>query len=99
MSMWYRKKFRYVFLLVSIIVLSSTGILTVDAKEKTIKIGYDANSHFIQEKDNEYYGYGVEYLNKVSEYTDWEYEYVNVESWQDSFEKLRNGEIDLICSM
>ena len=97
--MWYRKKFRYVFLLVSIIVLSSTGILTVDAKEKTIKIGYDANSHFIQEKDNEYYGYGVEYLNKVSEYTDWEYEYVNVESWQDSFEKLRNGEIDLICTV
>ena len=87
------------FLLVLIILISPMGMIAVDAKEKTVRIGYDANSHFIQEKDNEFYGYGVEYLNKVSAYTNWEYEYVNVESWLDSFEKLRNGEIDLICTV
>lgn len=69
------------------------------AKEKTvIKIGYDANSHFIREKDGEFYGYGVEYLEKISEYTDWEYDYVKVENWEASFNKLRNNEIDLICT-
>ncbi len=74
---------------------------SVQAKEDkvVIKIGYDANSHFIQEKNGEFYGYGVEYLNKIAEYTDWTYEYVKVENWQESFNKLRNNEIHLICTV
>ena len=68
-------------------------------EEKTIRIGYDANSHFIRERDGEFYGYGVEYLNKISEYTGWKYEYIKVENWSDSFDKLRNGIIDFICTV
>lgn len=97
--MKYRKRCIYGFLLASMVIISSMSMFTVDAKEKTIKIGYDSNSNFIQEKNKEYYGYGVEYLNKISGYTDWEYEYINDESWQDSFAKLRSGEIDLICTV
>ena len=68
-------------------------------EEFVVKIGYDTNSHFIQEKNKEYYGYGVEYLNKIAEYTNWKYEYVNVENWQESFNKLRTGEIHFICTV
>ncbi len=70
----------------------------LDSRDHTIRVGYDQNSHFIQENNGEFYGYGVEYLNKISEYTNWNYEYINVTSWSDTFEKLRNGDIDLICT-
>ena len=74
------------------------GKVTAYADEKTIKVGYDLNSKFIQETETGFEGYGVDYLEKVAEYTDWTYEYINDDSWQASLEKLRNGEIDLICT-
>ena len=82
------------------VLLTSLGFenMTAYADEKTIKVGYDANSKFIEFADGEFSGYGVEYLDKVAEYTDWEYKYVNDDSWQASLEKLRDGDIDLICT-
>ena len=88
--------FGLLVLAILIILLPESG----HAKEEiVIKIGYDANSHFILEEDGEFYGYGVEYLEKISEYTGWEYEYVKVENWEVAFDKLRNNEIDLICTV
>lgn len=84
-----------VALLISMIPM---GVTTFQADEKVIRIGYDANSNFIKESNGSYYGYGVEYLEKIAEYTGWTYEYVKDDSWHDSLEKLRNGEIDLICT-
>ena len=69
------------------------------ADEKIIRVGYDTNSNFIQDDGNDYYGYGVEYLEKIAEYTGWKYEYVKDESWHESLDKLRNGEIDLLCTV
>lgn len=42
-------------------------------------------------------GYDVDYLEKIAEYTDWEYDYVNIESWPVALEKLRNKEIDILA--
>ena len=72
------------------------GIFKAD--EKVIRIGYDTNSNFIKESDGNFYGYGVEYLEKIAEYTGWKYEYVKDDSWHASLDKLRNGQIDLICT-
>ena len=82
------------------ILISVISIKTTDtyAKDRVIRVGYDQDSHFIQKKNDEYYGYGVEYLNKIAEYTGWTYEYVTVTSWSDTFQKLRDKEIDLICT-
>lgn len=88
----------FILLLTTLISIFPTNTTNTYANEKVIRVGYDQNSHFIQEKDGEYYGYGVEYLNKISEYTDWTYEYVTVSSWSDTFQKLRDNEIDLICT-
>lgn len=60
-------------------------------EQKVIRVGYDSNSQFIKEHDGHYYGYGVEYLEKMAEYTGWKYEYVRVDSWHDTFDMLRNG--------
>jgi len=79
--------------------LTQLGTISVKADEKVVRVGYDSNSKFIQEINGEYYGYGVEYLEKIAEYTGWKYEYVNDESWHALFEKLRKGEIDLLCTV
>ena len=75
------------------------GLVAAKADQKVIRVGYDANSKFIQEKGSSLFGYGVEYLEKIAEYTGWKFVYVKDESWHDSVDKLRNGEIDLICTM
>ena len=74
------------------------GQIGIKAEEQVIRIGYDSNSNFIKDNDGKYYGYGVEYLEKIAEYTGWSYEFVKDESWHASLDKLRNGEIDLICT-
>ena len=43
-------------------------------------------------------GYGYEYLQKVASYTGWQYEYV-YGTWDELYEKLVNGEIDLMASI
>lgn len=95
-----KRRTRFIFTLIFTMLISFFPINTsnVSATERIIRVGYDQNSHFIQEQNGEYYGYGVEYLNKISEYTDWTFEYVTVTSWADTFQKLRDKEIDLICT-
>ena len=68
------------------------------ADQKVIRVGYDSNSNFIKESGGQYYGYGVEYLKKIAEYTGWTYDYVKDDSWHASLDKLRHGTIDLICT-
>lgn len=70
------------------------------AEEKTaqkIRIGYIDYEGFIYEtEDGSYTGYGTEYLEKIAEYTGWEYEYV-YDSWENQLENLKNGTIDFVC--
>ncbi len=74
------------------------GLISAKAEEKVIRIGYDSNSNFIKESNGSYYGYGVDYLEKIAEYTGWKYEYVKDDSWQNCLKMLRDGEIDIICT-
>ena len=84
--------------LILVILLSLVPGRAFAAEQTVIRVGYDSNSHFIRETDGQFYGYGVEYLEKIAEYTGWEYEYVEDSSWLMSLSKLRRGEIDLICT-
>ena len=93
-----RKLYILTLILVVCLLLTQYGGIDAKADEKVIRVGYDSNSKFIQEINEEYYGYGVEYLNKIAEYTGWKYEFVKDDSWHASWEKLRNGEIDLLCT-
>ena len=71
--------------------------LKANAAEKVIKIGYIEQGNFIDENYGNYTGYGVEYLEKISEYTGWQYEYI-LDTWENCLSKLENGEIDLVCT-
>ena len=95
-----QKKYSICFVILFSMLISILPVnhLTARAAEKIIRIGYDANSNFIKESNGSFYGYGVEYLEKIAEYTGWKYEYVKDESWHASLNKLRDGKIDLICT-
>ena len=96
------KKNRWLlFMIVVAVVITSLQMdpVRVRADEKSIRVGYDTNSNFIKDDGKDYYGYGVEYLKKIAEYTGWKYVYVKDESWHESLDKLRNGEIDLLCTV
>ena len=43
-------------------------------------------------------GYAYDYLQKVADYTSWDYDYVYGD-WSDLLEKLENGEIDFLCGV
>lgn len=63
---------------------------------EVIRIGYTDFEGFIDKNgDGSYSGYGVEYLEEVSGYTDWEYEFV-YDSWEKLLERLELGEIDFL---
>ncbi len=66
------------------------------ADEKVVKVGYIDQGDFIQNNYGNYTGYGAEYLDKVSEITGWEYEYI-LDTWENCLSKLEDGEIDLVC--
>ncbi|MDD3368754.1 MAG: transporter substrate-binding domain-containing protein [Lachnospiraceae bacterium] len=67
------------------------------ADEKTIKVGYiDYNGFITKTEQGDFIGYGVEYLQEISQYTGWKYEYV-YDNWSNQLEALKEGKIDLIC--
>lgn len=64
---------------------------------RKVRIGYIDYDGFIMEKeDGSYVGYGVEYLEKIAQYTGWSYEYV-YDSWENQLHSLMEGKIDFIC--
>ncbi|MGN0412255.1 MAG: EAL domain-containing protein [Lachnospiraceae bacterium] len=52
----------------------------VNASEKqTIRIGYIEDNPLIKNINGTWTGFGVEYLEKIAEYTNWNYEYIPIE--------------------
>lgn len=46
------------------------------AKGRVMKVGwYEKEGYFEKDKDGNIYGFGVDYLNTIAEYTGWEYEF------------------------
>jgi signal transduction histidine kinase/CheY-like chemotaxis protein len=65
--------------------------------QRTIRIGYiDYDGFIIQQEDGRYAGYGVDYLNELSKYTGWKYEYV-YDTWLNQLQALKEGKIDFLC--
>ena len=66
-----------------------------DNEQKTVRVGYVNVVAYEEGGEGEYKrGSGYEYLQKISYYTGWKYEYV-YGSFKDCYEMLVNGEIDL----
>ena len=65
------------------------------APAKVVRVGsFEDTFNYVNEKGARK-GYGYELLQTLSGYTGWQFEYVTCD-WSDCFEKLKNGEIDII---
>ena len=65
------------------------------ASAKVVRVGsFEDTVNYVNEKGARK-GYGYELLEILSGYTGWQFEYVTCD-WSDCFEKLKNGEIDII---
>ena len=85
--------------LLSLLLLLS-AVLPVKAAAETapvkiVRVGsFEDTFNFCNEKGARK-GYGYELLQTLSGYTGWQFEYVTCD-WSDCFEKLENGEIDIM---
>ena len=65
------------------------------APAKVVRVGsFEDTFNYVNEKGARK-GYGYELLQTLSGYTGWQFEYVACD-WSDCFEKLENGEIDIM---
>ena len=65
------------------------------APAKVVRVGsFEDTFNYCNEKGARK-GYGYELLQSLSGYTGWQFEYVTCD-WSDCFEKLENGEIDIM---
>ena len=65
------------------------------ASAKVVRVGsFEDTFNYVNEKGVRK-GYGYELLQTLSGYTGWQLEYVTCD-WSDCFEKLKNGEIDIM---
>ena len=85
--------------LLSLLLLLSTVLPVKAAAEtasvKVVRVGsFEDTFNYVNEKGARK-GYGYELLVTLSSYTGWQFEYVTCD-WSDCFEKLENGEIDIM---
>ena len=85
------------FTIATVIFLSFTNLALALEDRRTLKVGYTLYDSFIQKDESEnFFGYGVDYLNEISKYTNFDFEYVLTSS-NDSSTDLKNKNIDLFC--
>ena len=97
-----KRKSRYMGFLLILVILVTGALVPVsagtDTSKKVIRVAYREDADLINLSSSGIYkGYAVEYLNKISQYTGWQYEYIN-EAWQDQLDDLKEGKVDLICN-
>lgn len=96
----YAMRAAFAFLWIGLVIFLITRTADAASDETTVRIGY-YQSHLFQEGDGETAmrsGYGYEYIQKVASYTGWRYEYVPGD-WDELFQKLKDGEIDLMAGI
>lgn len=89
-----------VFLLVAAHLASAGSIRTVQgAGKRTVRIGFFPMEGYHETRaDGSRTGMDVEYLEALSDYVNWNIEYVECDSWDDALTMLLNREIDLVGS-
>ena len=74
-------------------------LTAASAAPRTIRVGCP-NEHVFMEytPGGQMRGYLVAYLSRISDTTDWQYEYV-IDSWENCYAMLENGQLDLLSSV
>ena len=91
-------------LLIYIVLLNlfccTVGVRTVSAQTQTVKIGYYYDSdYYYKDTHGDYRGYDVEYYYEIAKYTNWQYKYVDFNSFEEAYAALEEGKIDLLPAL
>ena len=87
------------FFYLFVIGLPLTAYSAGNMHTKVVKVGwYDSYGFQETDSDGVRSGYCYEYLFRVANYTNWDYEFVDGD-WPELIEKLQNGEIDLMAGV
>ena len=84
------------------IIITVPGVYSADTyagekKQEVVKVGvYNMTGFHYYDKMGELQGYCIDYLELLSGFTGWKFEYVEVEDFSDGLKKLANKEIDLL---
>lgn len=75
------------------------GSNTYATERKIVRVAFfPMDGYHILTEDGAYAGMDVEYLNVISNYTTWDFQYVECDSWSDALDKLAKKEVDLVGS-
>lgn len=70
--------------------------LSLSEKPRVVKVGwYESDGVHSMDKNGNPSGYDYDYLQAISQFTNWEYEYVEG-TWAECYEWLKEGKIDLL---
>ena len=92
---------RNIFVLPCLSFISTDGAgrnccISPGARQTDIEVGYINYDGFIVQENGGYIdGYGVAFLDKISEYTGWRYEFY-YNTWEECLNELERGTIDLV---
>ncbi len=78
--------------------LMPSTITSYAANRTVVKVGWHEEPYFIEDNSGRRSGYSYEYQKKVAAYNGWKFEYVKG-SWSELFQKLIDGEIDLMSDV
>ncbi|MCR5100737.1 MAG: transporter substrate-binding domain-containing protein, partial [Butyrivibrio sp.] len=90
-----------IFLLMFSVVFRSMPVYATDTvSKKKVRVGWYNSDHFQEGFSDEEikHGYSYDYLQNISSYTGWEYEYA-YGGWTDVYNALLNGDIDVLAGV
>lgn len=84
------------FFIISILSLTFLFSASADSPAQVVRVAQpDIDNFFITDFDGNLSGYGAEYLDKIAEYTGWQFEMVPG-TWSECLQRLEKGEVDLV---
>lgn len=82
--------------MLSLFFLGPPSVCAYARETRTVRVGcIDIENFLIIDSDGNASGYAAEYLDKISNYTGWKYEYIRG-TWAECLELLKDGQIDLL---
>lgn len=93
---------KYICIFLSILIFL-TGFSPIESfardGKKVIKVGfYPLNNYQECDENGNYSGYYVDYLREISQYTGWEYEFIQM-NYSACLKSLNDRNIDLVCGV
>lgn len=70
------------------------------APGKTVTVAYyEDGDYMLKSDDGTYSGYNIDYLNEIARYADWSYEYVDFDTWEQAYDAIASGSVDILPSV